>query len=137
MAPAEAIAARSVVQQFEAAELVALTKVEARKAREDLTPGAHEVDVRVHVAGSIFVAGDFEQKPRLSQEDLLQALAAALRNLKRGVTPQLVLLQAQVEPAGEKVIEALKGQLAEQVLAGRPTSTCKGGVRAVLELSRL
>jgi hypothetical protein len=118
-------------------EVVALSKVETKAVRDQVAPGAYEVDVRVRCAGSLFLAGDFEQKPRLTQEDLLAVLATALDSLKRGTTPELVILQAQTSPPNPRLLEALKARLVEHLLADRPASKSRGGVRANLEFTRL
>jgi len=112
------------------AEVVALSKVKAGPARDQLAAGQHPVDFRVHVAGSIYVGVDFEQSPRLTQEDLLRVLASACLHLKRGAHLSLVVARAFAPATPEPDLEGLKAQLAGWILPGRPSTTSRGPVRA-------
>ena len=111
----------------------AVTAAASRKASANLAPGEYDVDVLVHLVGTLKRGEDYKQEI-VAKADPWKLVAAALSHLN-GVTVESLVREAlTADPA---LVKSLKAEAATAVKAIKaPTLTdCNGKVTVKLEAS--
>jgi len=111
---------------------LAISKIAAKAARENLAPGVYDIDTVVAVVGTLTIGEDYDQRITAAIP-ALKLLGVALSKLN-GVT--IASLLSEIDTIDEKQIKA-QAQKAVDAIKDASTRTCKGKVTHKLDFEEM